>query len=183
MNAGKELIDELLEDEDFDISRIPEDLRLKIAGLMVTIRERDVLRPAISCKGDATVREAIEHMHREHMGFILVLDGEALAGVFTERDLLTTIAENRIDIDTTPVSAVMTARPECLGADYQLVYAINQMSIGGYRHIPVLNEHGQPVHVISARNVIEHLAAQFPKEVLNLPPDPGLTVATTAEGA
>lgn len=183
MSTGELDQDDPFGDEELDIHSIPEDVRLRIAGLMVTIGELDSLRPAIRCAPDTTIRAAVETMHRERMGYVLVVEGDELAGVFTERDLLRVIAEGQVDIDHEPVSSVMTARPECLGAEYPLVYAINQMSVGGYRHVPVLDKDGRPIHVISARTVIEHLAGEFPKEVLNLPPDPSLTIAPTPEGA
>jgi CBS domain-containing protein len=117
------------------------------------------------------------------IGFVLVMDGETLLGIFTERDLVDVVADGGVDLDTATVEAFMTAQPECLGEHYDLVYAINQMSVGGYRHVPVLDAAGRPVHVISARTVLEHLANQFPKEVLNLPPNPRSTIATSYEGA
>lgn len=157
--------------------------RLRNAGLTVAIGELHSLHRPVLCQSGTSIRAAVETMHRQRIGFVLVVEGERLLGIFTERDLVNAVARRDVDFDAVTVDAVMTAHPECLGTDYELVYAVNQMSVGGYRHIPVLDEQGRPVHVISARNVVEHLANQFPKEVLNLPPSPQNTVSSSLEGA
>jgi CBS domain-containing protein len=157
--------------------------RLRNAGLAVAIADLDTLRPPVTCPPSTPIRAAVQAMQRERIGYILVMDEDRLTGIFTERDLVNAVADGRVDLDTAPVVQVMTAQPECLGAHYDLVYAINQMSVGGYRHVPVLDDSGKPVHVISARTVLEHLANQFPKEVLNLPPNPQSTVSMSYEGA
>ncbi|MGE0384091.1 MAG: cyclic nucleotide-binding/CBS domain-containing protein [Gammaproteobacteria bacterium] len=157
--------------------------RLQSAGLSVHIGDLYSLYPPVSCEPGTSIRAAVRIMHRSHTGFILIVQDERLLGIFTERDLLNAVAGEGVDLDATPVDAVMTAGPECLGRDYDLVYAINQMSVGGYRHVPILDERGRPVNVISPRNVVEHLADQFPKEVLNLPPSPQNTISDALEGA
>ncbi|MCC7536176.1 MAG: CBS domain-containing protein, partial [Deltaproteobacteria bacterium] len=45
----------------------------------------------------------------------------------------------------------------------------------GYRHIPVLDEHGKPAHIVSVRDVLGYIAEHFPQEVLNVPSEPTRT--------
>ena len=73
--------------------------------------------------------------------------------------------------------------PECLGLDDELVYALNQMSVGGYRHIPLLDDEGRPVGVVAMQHIVDYLVSLFPREVLNLPPAPPLGIPQAREGA
>jgi CBS domain-containing protein len=122
-------------------------------------------------------------MQRERIGCILVVDQDRLMGVFTERDVLTKVAAQEVDIDRRRVDELMTPDPECLGIDNELVYALNQMSVSGYRHIPLVDNQGRQTGVVSMRDIIDYLASLFPQEVLNLPPSPTLGIPRSPEGA
>ena len=65
------------------------------------------------------------------------------------------------DLKDIPVSAIMTANPESLSSDDSVAYAVNRMSIGGYRHIPILKD-GKPTGMISIRDVMRYLSKLFP---------------------
>ena len=135
------------------------------------------------CERSATVRQAIETMQQARIGCVLIVDQGYLVGVFTERDILTKVAARDIDIDRRRVEELMTPDPECLRSDNELVYALNQMSVGGYRHIPLVDHQGRPTGVVSVRDIIDHLAHLFPQNVLNLPPSPMHGIARSPEGA
>jgi CBS domain-containing protein len=68
----------------------------------------------------------------------------------------------------------MTADPETLGPDDGIAFALNRMILGGYRHIPILNEAGEPLAVLSLREVVSFIVSLLPARVLNLPPEPHL---------
>ena len=68
-----------------------------------------------------------------------------------------------------PVGDVMTPNPECLSIRSAVAYALNMMSVGGFRHVPVVDDEHRPAFVISVRNVVEFLVEAFPREILNLP--------------
>jgi CBS domain-containing protein len=163
--------------------RASDEARLEAAGLQRTIGELPTLQPAITCEPSATVRQAIEVMQRQRIGCILVVDQDRLVGVFTERDVLTKVAAQEVDIDHLRVDEIMTSDPEYLGIDNELVYALNQMSVSGYRHIPLVDHQGRPTGVVSMRDIIDYLASLFPQEVLNLPPSPILGIPRSSEGA
>jgi hypothetical protein len=65
----------------------------------------------------------------------------------------------------------------------ELVYALNQMSLGGYRHIPLLDDAGQPTGVVAMRHIVDYLVSLFPQDVINLPPAPLLGIPRAREGA
>ena len=64
-----------------------------------------------------------------------------------------------------------------------MAYALNKMSVGGFRHIPVVDDEYRPAFVVSVRDVVEFLVEYFPREVLNLPPLEGVKPQQAREGA
>ncbi len=175
--------DRIEEEQQIAEQRASDEARLEAVGLLQTIEELVTLQPAITCERSATVRQVIETMQHARIGCMLIVDQGYLAGIFTERDILTKVAARAVDIDRLQIAEIMTPDPECLHHDNELVYALNQMSVGGYRHIPLVDDQGRPTGVVSARDIIDHLAHLFPQHVLNLPPSPMHGIARSPEGA
>jgi CBS domain-containing protein len=140
---------------------------------------------ALVFTSDATVTEAMRAMQREHTGCVLVTDDgtrtSKLIGIFTERDVLNRIVDRGKNPATLPLAEVMTPDPEVLPVKSTVAYALNKMSVGGFRHVPVVDEEHRPAMVVSVRDIVEFLVAAFPGEVLNLPFQDGST--RTREGA
>ena len=129
--------------------------------------------PAISVPLDSTLQAVVETLQREHIGCVLVLDADGkLCGIFTERDLLNRVAGKKLDWTQEKVAGYMTRDPETLRLDDRIVWAPNLMSMGGYRHVPLTDEAGKPVGVVSIKDIVEFIVDLFPDAVLNLPPDP-----------
>jgi len=72
-----------------------------------------------------------------------------------------------------PVRDFMTPDPEVLSPDDPIVYALKQDDVGGFRHVPLVGEAGQPVGVVSVKDIVDYIADFFPNDVLTVPPDPG----------
>ena len=145
-----------------------------------------VQRP-ITLSPDATVTEAMRAMQREHRACVLVTDdGTArskLIGIFTERDVLFRIVDKGRNPAALPIGEVMTPNPENLSARATVAYVLNKMSVGGFRHIPVVDDEHRPVCVISVGDVVNFLVNAFPREVLNLPSEPTTSPPASREGA
>jgi CBS domain-containing protein len=109
---------------------------------------------------EATVADALAQMKSHAVGCVLIVADDALAGIFTERDLLDVLSEGR-DLGNTGVTEVMTSHPEAVEASESLRFALHKMSVGGFRHIPI-TEAGRAVGIVSAKDVVRLLA----KEVL-----------------
>lgn len=118
------------------------------------------------------VRAAIRAMQERKIGCILVTQGEQLAGIFTDRDITRHIAGRTIDLDTVPIDSYMSKNPESLRPHHPIAFAMNRMSLGGYRHVPIVDEHERPVGIISVKDIVNHLVERFPQEIYNLPPEP-----------
>lgn len=119
---------------------------------------------------DATVRDVFQQMKTSKRGAALVCDGEALLGIFTERDALKLMA-NSIDLEAS-ISEVMTKDPVVMGLNDTVGKAIAKMSFGGYRRLPIVNEAGHAQGFVKASDVLHYLVAHFPAVVYNLPPSP-----------
>jgi len=119
----------------------------------------------------APVSDAIERMLARRQAGVLVVDAEGrLAGIFTERDVLTRVAGRGRDARQTRLGEVMTAAPDALTAGDRIAYAVHSMSVAGYRTVPLVDADRRPVGVITVSDVIRWLAGLFPEAVLNLPP-------------
>lgn len=129
----------------------------------------------------ATVAEAVALLRQHRIGSLLVVDGELLVGIFTERDLLTRVLAAHRPM-TTIVKSVMTPDPVTVLANESIRTAVKRMQNGGYRHLPVVDERQRPIGVVSAKRIIRYLVEHFPAIVYNQPPDPK-QVPDSAEGA
>ena len=132
-----------------------------------------VLGPAepVCLRETATVQEAIERMLAHRQAGVLVIDADGrLAGIFTERDVLTRVAGQGRDPRHTALGTVMTRDPEALGPGDRVAYAVHSMSVAGYRTVPLVDAERRPLGVVTVSDVIRWLAGLFPEAVLNLPP-------------
>jgi CBS domain-containing protein len=171
------------EEEQIAEERARDEMRLARAGLHRLLRDLPTLVPAVTCVRSATVRQAIETMQGAQTGCLLVIDQSRLLGIFTEQDVLLKVAAREVDIDRLQVGELMRPNPECLHLDDEIVYALNQMSIGGYRYIPLLDDRGWPASVVSGWDIVDYLVTWFAQDVLNLPPIPPLGIPQDREGA
>lgn len=139
------------------------------------------LREPILVDAGATVVAAVQAMNEHHTGCVLVERDGKLVGIFTERDVLKRVVF-RSDNRSWLVEQVMTKQPETLEATASIAFALNMMSVGGYRHIPIVDRTGKPVGVVSVRDLVDFLVDLFPDSVLNLPPSPDKAIAKTQDG-
>lgn len=144
-------------------------------------------RPPLIFSREDSVSEAMREMQRKHRGCVLVTDDGSnrtpLAGIFTERDVLLRIIDRGRNPATLKLADVMAPEPECLPKTAPIAWALNKMSVGGFRHVPVVDDEGCPVLVVSVRDVVQFLVDAFPNEILNLPPEFGTERYQTRDGA
>ncbi|MBI3540659.1 MAG: CBS domain-containing protein [Deltaproteobacteria bacterium] len=118
-------------------------------------------RQPLSVSGKTSALEAAHTMNTGKVGAVLVMEGEKLAGILTERDLIFKALGKKPDLSKVLVSDIMTQDPTTLAEEDTLAHAINQMSVGSYRHIPITRK-GKPVGIISVRDVVAYLTKLFP---------------------
>jgi CBS domain-containing protein len=126
----------------------------------------------------ATLADVVAIMREHRIGCVLVRDDEELVGILTERDLLLKLA---LPPDPHATAAtLMTPEPETLTPDDPIAWALNKMSVGGFRHVPLVDGRGRPVGMVSVRDIVDYLADCFPNEVLTVAPDPARGAAWRA---
>lgn len=107
----------------------------------------------VSMEPAVTVRKASELMKTAEVGSIAVLVDGFLEGIFTERDVLNAVSEYA-DLDREPISAWMTALPDTFGPEMSVSDAADWMLATGYRHLPVVDDVGQVIGMVSIKDVL-----------------------------
>jgi len=143
-----------------------------------------ILEPAepICVANGTPLDETIEVLQGNKIGCALVTQHGKLVGIITERDFAFKILGKDIDLESEIVDSFMTRDPETLSNNDPVAFALNRMKMGGYRHVPLVNELGEPTGIISVKDVVHWIVDEFPNEILNLPPAPS-NYPTTREGA
>jgi CBS domain-containing protein len=98
-----------------------------------------------------TVAEAAHLMSIRRVGCALVVEGDDLRGIFTERDIVRALAAEH-DAATHAVAEWMTARPVTQSPDATPTEALQRMLEAGFRHLPVV-EDGRLVGIVSIRDL------------------------------
>jgi len=106
---------------------------------------------------DTVAAEVVDQMKQARLGCALVLENGKLIGIFTERDLLSKLTGAAALPRTTPIKQLMSANPEFLRETDSIASALNKMSLGRYRHIPVQKPDGT-YYVTSIKHVLKYLA-------------------------
>lgn len=131
-----------------------------------TALERAVLRDrvaALAPKQPITVPpgmpvgDVLRLMVEHRIGCVLVTDEARLVGIFSERDALRKLGATAAAQAARPVSELMTTNPQTLVADAKIAFAVHRMDLGGYRHIPIVDQQGDLTGIISARDILRHL--------------------------
>ncbi|MCZ6598612.1 MAG: CBS domain-containing protein [Planctomycetota bacterium] len=118
-------------------------------------------RPAVILAPDATVADAIAKLSEHHIGCVLVGSQEEILGIFSERDVLLRIGDSYEKLAASPISEFMTPDPETLGVEHPIAFALNRMSVGDFRHLPVMRD-GALAGVVSIRDVLRFLGTWYP---------------------
>ena len=125
-------------------------------------------REAIHSVGpDTLVAECVRTMAAEKIGALIVMDGERLIGIFTERDALNKVLAAGLDPVSTKVSAVMTKDPYCIPPTTTVGEAMELVTKLRFRHLPVV-ENGKVLAVVSSGDLTHWLVKDQMGEVQEL---------------
>lgn len=98
------------------------------------------------------VRDAARLMRDKKVAALLVMEGERLVGIVTERDMTARVIAAGLNPDTAAVGDIMTANPDTLAPTDTAVDAITMMRKSNYRHLPVV-EGARVVGMVSVRDL------------------------------
>jgi CBS domain-containing protein len=85
-----------------------------------------------------SVGEAIAKMNARRIGSVVVMDGDRLVGIFTERDVLTRVVPQQLDPRRTEVGEVMSPQPTTISPGRTIQDAMVIMNDSHHRHLPVV---------------------------------------------
>jgi len=122
---------------------------------MATVAEL-MSRQLVTSEDTATLGEAAAVMAQHRVGSILVVDGQRLEGIFSERDIVRALSHSH-DAVRDPVAHWMTRQPVTIGPDASAEEALEKMLAGGFRHLPVL-EGERLVGMVSMRDLSKALS-------------------------
>jgi CBS domain-containing protein len=140
---------------------LAQNLRANRVGNM---RLREICRVGLV----TSIQDVVQAMVRSRAGCALILDGNALVGIFTEHDFLKRVVARSVD-PTRPVHEVMTTDPKTIDQQATVLAAIEMMESGGYRHLPVIGEGSKPIGVVSAGDIVRYLVDLLPARKQDLP--------------
>jgi CBS domain-containing protein len=108
-------------------------------------------RSLLSIAADATLGEAAAKMAERGVGAVVVLEGDAVAAILTERDVMKAVAAGQDG--SASVTDWMTRRPDTIEPGDTTDHAASLMIHGGFRHLPVVEE-GKVVGIVSIRDLM-----------------------------
>jgi CBS domain-containing protein len=111
-----------------------------------------------------TVASVVRRMAEMHVGAIVVLEGEQLRGVFSERDLMQRVVLERLDPELTPVKDVMSTDIATIDEMASVEEAMEAMHAHNCRHLPVTRG-SRVVAFLSMRDLMHHELARKTEEL------------------
>jgi len=109
-----------------------------------------------SCHAEDTVGDAVEMLAAHKIGALPVQDGtSAVAGIFSERDVIHALKEHGEDALRLPVRAVMTAPVVTVGPETSVMEALALMTRRRFRHLPVIDD-GRMIAFISIGDLVKY---------------------------
>ena len=112
----------------------------------------------VSVRPEQSVLEAIKVLAEEDIGAALVMSGDRLAGIFSERDYTRKVILQGRSSNTTRVEEIMTPRVVCVSPRTGTRECMQLMSEKQIRHLPVV-EDGRPVGMVSIRDIVSDIIA------------------------
>jgi CBS domain-containing protein len=107
----------------------------------------------LTVSADATLGEAAAAMAARGVGAVVVLHGESVAAILTERDVMKAVAAGKDG--SAPVKEWMTPHPDTIEPSDTTDHAASLMIHGGFRHLPVVEADGRVVGIVSIRDLMK----------------------------
>lgn len=111
----------------------------------------------LQVRPETTVIEALEVMEKYGVGAILVMDGDKLVGIFSERDYARKGIIKGRKAKSTPMTEVMTPNVHCVNISETIFECMDIMNSKNFRHLPVVDDDGKVVGVLSIRDIVNAL--------------------------
>ncbi len=104
-----------------------------------------------------TVQKIVKTLQKEGQSAVLVYKKKKIVGIVSQRDILYKVAATHKDLSKVKAEEIMTPNPECVKVRAPIAYVVNKMAMGGFRHVPVLDEDGTPLAILTIKHVLVYL--------------------------
>lgn len=120
-----------------------------------------MIEDVVTVSGDTSIKEAIQTLYHKHIGSIVVIDKEGKCeGIFTERDAIRVVA-TEVTLST-PLKEVMTTNIRTVEEGATFAQAKNIMRSHSIRHLPVIDEQGHLIGLLSLRSILNEVHDMVP---------------------
>ena len=130
-------------------------MQRKVAGILEEKGDR-----VWSVAPTDTVFSALETMAEHNIGAVVVLDGDDLSGILTERDYARKVKLQALGSTETPVEQIMTIVVHTVVPSATVAECMQLMTDERVRHLPVVDDGGHLVGVVSIGDVVKAMIAQ-----------------------
>ncbi len=127
---------------------------LMTAPISTLVTGKDLL---VASKKD-TIKKIVEVLREKKKDCVLIYEKKKLVGILSLRDLLRKATFKELDLSKTTVEKVMTPNPEFVRGEDPIAFMVNKMAMGGFRHVPVLQNDGTPLSIVSIKDVLGYLS-------------------------
>ncbi len=117
----------------------------------------------VSVPPDETIQNVARLMRKKHIGSVIVMEGDKIVGIFTERDLVNKVASDGVNTVKTAVSEHMTREPLTVDREEPLDKIFELLSRRRFRHVPITDD-GKPVGMVSLSDFVGVLREVFEEE-------------------
>lgn len=124
---------------------------------MLTPLEEIYTKDFVRFPVNVSILEAAQAMTEKKIGAVLVTENKKVCGVFTERDILTKVVPLQLDTRTCTISTVMTRNLITIPLEIKPTVALEIMFKKNIRHLPVTNDKGNIVGIVSMRDLLRYV--------------------------
>lgn len=122
--------------------------------------------PPLILGRQASVYQAITLLKENKVGCVVVTEeDDSICGIFTERDVVLRYCLEDLPPKDTAVESLMTKNPHVETMTTTMAFALQLMSHGGYRHLPIVDEDNTPVGIISVKDIVDYVVQELVHEL------------------
>jgi CBS domain-containing protein len=123
-------------------------------------------KKVVVCSPDTSIMEAAKKMKDQTISSIVIIVDKKPVGIVTERDFTNKVVSENLDTKKNTVSQIMTSPVITIPPDTTIYYANDYMNKKSFRRLPVVNESGELIGIITQRDLLNYFTEQRKKFVM-----------------